>query len=83
MLVLLKNGLHPILIWFLATQVFNIAPMWTAVALIISACPIGINNYLFAQRYGILVSTSAAAIVMSTLTSFFSLSIILWLLEVR
>jgi malonate transporter len=83
MLVVLKNGLHPILIWFLATQVFDITPLWTGVALILSACPIGINTYLFAQRYQILVSTSAAATVLSTLASFFSLSVILWLLDVR
>jgi predicted permease len=46
-------------------------------------CPIGINTYLFAQRYNALVAPTAAAVVLSIGLSFISLSLILLLIGVR
>lgn len=69
-LIGLKNILQPLLVWVLATQVLNIDSLWVAVAVLLAACPIGINTYLFAQRYDALVAPTAAAVVLSTGLSF-------------
>jgi predicted permease len=80
MLIGLKNIVHPLLVWFLGTQLFNLNPVWVKVAVVLAACPIGINTYLFAQRYQSLIPTTAASVVLSTGVSFFTLSAILvWL----
>jgi predicted permease len=82
-LIGLKNLIHPLLVWVLASLVFQLEPLWTAVAVLLAACPIGINTYLFAQRYSSLVQPVAAAVLISTGLSFFTLSLFLLLLEVR
>lgn len=79
-LIALKNLAHPLLVWMLAGPVFNLPPLWIKVAVILAACPIGINTYLFAQRYNTLIPTTAAAVVLSTGISFFTISFILLLL---
>jgi malonate transporter len=79
-LIGLKNLVHPLLVWSLAGPLFNLPPLWIKVAVILAACPIGINTYLFAQRYNALIPTTAAAVVLSTGLSFFTISFILLLL---
>jgi len=82
-LIGLKNVIHPALVWFMASQVFTLDSIWVATAVLLAACPIGINTYLFAQKYNALVTPVAAAVVLSTGLSFLSLSIILLLMNVR
>ena len=65
-LVGLKLLLHPLLVWLLAGFVFGVAPLWTAVAVTMAALPVGVNVYLFAQRYASCVAPVATAILLST-----------------
>jgi len=82
-LVALKNALHPLLVWIMADQLFQLDAIWTATAVLLAGTPVGINVYLFAQRYNTLVVPAAASIVISTGTSIITLSVILYLLNVR
>lgn len=82
-IVAVKNLVHPLLVWFLATRVFALDPRWAAVAILLAGAPVGVNTYLFAQRYQSLVTTSAAAITVSTGSAIVSLSALLYLLGVR
>lgn len=66
-LVALKIVVQPLLVWFLAFQVFHVEPIWGAVAVVAAGMPTGINSYLFAQRYGVAIEPMASAIVLSTL----------------
>lgn len=68
-LCLLKTVAHPALVWLLATRVFDVSPEWTAVAVVMAALPVGVNVYLFAERYQAAVAPVASAIVLSTVTS--------------
>ncbi|MDX3805939.1 AEC family transporter [Bosea thiooxidans] len=68
----LKLGLHPLLVYWLATRVFEMPVHWSGVAVLFAACPCGINAYLFAERYRQGVADASSAITLSTLLSLFS-----------
>ncbi len=78
--VALKLVLHPLIVWLLATYVFELQPLWRDVAVIIAALPVGVNVYLFAQRYETGAPAAAAAMLISTLLSVASLAGVLHLL---
>lgn len=82
-LVGLKTVIHPLIVWILATQVFQVEPLWVKVAVIIAALPAGVNVYLFAQRYKLCVPVTTTAVFLSTTLAIFSLSALLFLFEVR
>lgn len=65
-LVLLKGVAHPLLVFALATWVFALPPLWTQVAVVLAAMPIGVNPYLFAARYKVAEAECATAIAVST-----------------
>lgn len=75
-----KNAVHPLLVWAACTYVFALPATWTAVAVLLAACPSGINTYLFANRYRAIVSSTATIVVLSTLISIPVLSLVLVLL---
>ncbi|WP_439499263.1 AEC family transporter [Bosea sp. (in: a-proteobacteria)] len=68
----LKLGLHPLIVYVLATQVFAMPAHWSGVAVLFAACPCGINAYLFAERYRQGVADASSAIALSTMVSLFT-----------
>lgn len=79
--VMIKNILHPLVVWLACSKLLHVPPAWTAVAVLLAACPSGINSYLFANRYRALVASTATVVVISTLTSILVLSLTLtWLI---
>jgi hypothetical protein len=68
----LKLGLHPLIVYVLATKVFSMPPHWSGVAVLFAACPCGINAYLFAERYRQGVADASSAIALSTMLSLFT-----------
>ena len=80
-LVALKTLLHPLLVWLLATQVFDVPPLWAMTSVLLAAMPAGITPYLFAQRYNACQGTVASAVFLSTVLSVLTLSVLLFLLR--
>jgi len=80
--IAVKNLIHPILVWVACTQIFGLEPMWVAVAVILASCPSGINVYLFANRYQVIVPSTATIVVLSTVVSVPVISLVLVLLVV-
>lgn len=78
--VVVKNLLHPLLVWLACTRVFHVPHEWAAVAVLLAACPTGVNAYLFANRYRVVVASTATVVVISTLASIVVLSLGLALL---
>lgn len=68
----LKLGLHPLIVYVLATRVFAMPAHWSGVAVLFAACPCGINAYLFAERYKQGVADASSAIALSTMLSLFT-----------
>jgi hypothetical protein len=68
----LKLGAHPLIVYGLATHVFQMPAHWSGVAVLFAACPCGINAYLFAERYRQGVADASSAIALSTMLSLFT-----------
>ncbi len=81
LLVALKTLVHPLLVWLLATRVFDVPPLWVATAVTLAALPAGITPYLFAQRYRACEATVASAVFLSTVLSVLTLSVLLFLMR--
>ncbi|UCC54452.1 MAG: AEC family transporter [Anaerolineaceae bacterium] len=73
----LKLLLQPLLVWVLAFVVFKIDPLWGAVAVMMAGMPVGINVYMFAQKYQVGLASVSGAIVISTTLAVLSQSILL------
>jgi predicted permease len=63
----LKLIVHPLIVLLLATQVFDMPPVWAGVAVLFASCPSGINAYLFAERYNEGVALASSAVTLSTI----------------
>lgn len=79
--VALKTLVHPLLVWLLATQVFDIPELWVVVAVTLAALPAGVTPYLFAQRYQVVQASTASTVFLSTLFSVISLSVLLFVVR--
>ena len=77
-LVLLKNLVHPLAVYALAFFVFDLSPVWAAVAVVVAAQPTGVNAYLFAEDSETVSSTVGAAVVVSTAVSIVSVALVLY-----
>ena len=73
----LKLVLHPLVVFVLATLVFEMPRAWAGVAVLFAACPSGINAYLFAERYGEGVAVASSAVALSTALAL--ATILVWL----
>ncbi len=81
--VVLKLVLHPLAVYLLGTYVFALEAMWRDVAVLMAAMPVGVNVYLFAQRYDVGTAPAATAIVVSTAVSVLTVALLLYGLDVR
>ena len=70
--------LQPLLVWILVFRVFEVDPLWGTVAVMAAGMPVGINAYMFAQKYQTGIAVLSTAVLLSTLLAIFSQS--LWLL---
>ncbi len=77
---ILKLGLQPLVVWLLATRVFDLDPLWAAVVTLLSAMPTGVNVFIFANRYGAGIATAGTTIVLSTALGAGTISGLIWLI---
>ncbi len=75
-MTIFKLLVHPAVTWVLAVMVLEVKPLWATVAVIMAALPTGANVFVLAQRYGIYVQRSSAAILVSTVLSVITLSVL-------
>ena len=78
-LVGLKNVLHPTVMYGLTFYVFDLNPVWATVVVMMSALPMGMNAYLFAEDSETIAPTMAAAVVLSSAISVVSLPLVFYL----
>lgn len=79
----LKLLAFPALTYVLATYVFAMDPLWRDVAVIMAALPVGVNVYLFADRYNAGTQAAATSMLVSTFLSFATIAGVLHFLGVR
>ena len=76
-IVFIKLVIHPIVVWAMAVYVFELSPVFTAVATITAALPVGSNVYILAQKYEIYVARSASSVLISTAISVVSVAVLM------
>ncbi|MBX3047580.1 MAG: AEC family transporter [Anaerolineales bacterium] len=79
-IVALKLLAQPLIVWALAFHVFELEPLWAAVAVIAAALPVGVNAYIMAEQYQVGRATISTAILVSTLLSVVTQSLLLSIL---
>ena len=80
-LTCLKNFLHPAFAFVVSTYVFRMEAMLVFIVTMAAALPSGSQSYYFSYRYNSLQNILSANIVLSTLVSFFTLSLLLIVFE--
>ena len=73
----LKMIVMPLLVWVLAFVVFQVDPLWGAVAVMAAGMPVGVNAYMTAQKYQVGIATISTAFLISTLLAALSQSLLL------
>jgi malonate transporter and related proteins len=81
LIILLKMFAFPALVFVLGTWVFELPPLWLAIALLFAAMPVGANAFLFATRYERAVNSVSAAIALSTAIAVVTTAIVLYVLR--
>lgn len=76
-LVGFKLVIHPIITALLVFFVFDLQPVWAAVAIVTASLPVGVNVFIMAEHYEIYKARAASAILISTGLSIVSVSILL------
>jgi len=81
LLVALKLALFPAIVWLIGSAMPGMPVTWLRVAVLMAACPAGVNAFLLAMRYQRGVATVAAAIAIGTAASAFTLTVLLYWLK--
>lgn len=66
--------IRPAIAWVLATQVFDLPPLFTAAVVLTAAMPAGINAYVFANMYDRAKGKAAASVLLGTVIAVVSVS---------
>lgn len=76
-LTFLKLVVHPALVAGMALWVFELPPVWAAVAILQAALPIAANVYVLAQRYDLHAGRISTAIFVSTAVGVATISVLI------
>ena len=76
-MVAAKLFVQPLLTWWLAVAVFDLGSEMTRGVVLMAALPTGALSFVIAQKYGIFVQRSSAAILISTVLSVVTVSALL------
>jgi malonate transporter len=75
-----KLLVHPAAIWFATTHLFDIDPLWAAVATLGASLPVAANVFIVAKQYDTYVERVSSAILVSTAISVITVSTLLTIL---
>lgn len=81
MLCILKLLAFPVLTFVMCVYVFEVQPLWTAIATLFAAMPVGANAYLFAARYEKAIGSVSTSIAVSTAIAVFTVTGLLYWLK--
>lgn len=81
LICILKLVLFPVAAYVFCVLVFQLPPLWSAIAILFASMPVGANAYLFAQRYERAVGSVSSAIAVSTAIAVVSVAGVLYVLK--
>jgi hypothetical protein len=75
--IVLKLFVHPLAAWILLVPLLDFPPLWANAGVLIAALPVGLNVFIFAQRYQVEVEAASTAILVSTAISMVTVTALL------
>jgi predicted permease len=75
-----KLFVHPSAMW-LTTQLFDVAPLWAAIAVLGASLPVAANVFILARQYDTYVDRISSAILLSTVVSVVTVSTLLAVID--
>ena len=72
-----KLAVLPLVVWLLATRLFDLEAVEAAVVTMLAALPTGVNPFILARKYGVYVERAASAVVVTTALSVVTLALLL------
>ena len=73
----------PLVVWFSCRYGFGIDPLWAMVATLLAAQPVGVNIFIFAERYNTARAMATTAVFLSTTFSLLSIPVLLYLIDLH
>lgn len=78
-LIPIKLLLHPLLMYFVLSQLSDLDPIWLYSAVLLAALPTATNVFVLAQQYGVWEERASSAVVLSTALSIVTVTTYLYL----
>jgi len=78
-----KCILFPLAVWLCCRYAFDIGALWSAVAALLAAQPVGVNVFIFAERYNTARALATTSVFLSTVFSLVSIPFVLYLIELH
>lgn len=66
LITVLKLAVQPLIVYVIVFHVITLPPVWAATAVLLAACPTGINAYLLAQSYREGVALASGGVFLTT-----------------
>lgn len=81
-IIFAKCVAFPLVVWVSCRYVFGIDPLSAIVATLLAAQPVGVNIFIFAERYNTARAMATTAVFLSTTFSLLSIPVLLYLIDV-
>ncbi|TVR10916.1 MAG: AEC family transporter [Salinarimonadaceae bacterium] len=75
LVAVLKLMVQPAIVYVLVFHVVTLPPVWAATAVLLAACPTGVNAYLLAQSYREGVALASGCVFLTTVLAMFSTAV--------
>ena len=82
-IILAKCVAFPLVVWVSCRHVFGVDPLWAIVATLLAAQPVGVNIFIFAERYNTARAMATTAVFLSTTFSLLSIPLLLYFIDLH
>lgn len=79
-IAVIKLVIQPAIVYLLVTRIGNFPDVWVYVAVLLAALPTATNVFVIAQQYGVWIERASAMVLVTTVTSIFTVTFLLWLM---
>ncbi|MGI9310999.1 MAG: AEC family transporter, partial [bacterium] len=82
-IIVLKCAAFPLVVWLSCRYVFGVDALWAMVATLLAAQPVGVNAFIFAERYRVAQALATTAVFLSTVFALLSIPALLYWIDLQ
>ena len=82
-LVTIKLLVHPLVVWVMLSLVGGFDPIWVYTAVLMASLPTALNAFVMAKQYNAYVQQSSSGILVSTIASVLTVTTLMYLVQNR